>query len=232
MAMRDKQTDALLSTRSLKKHYQTGSEILEVLRDVNLEVDPGSTVVITGESGCGKTSLLSLIGGLDTPTSGQIFVRGEDITALGEELLSDYRRDTVGFIFQFHFLLRDFTALENIMMPAYIAGERPKAAEKKARELIERVGLSARAQHYPVELSGGERQRVAVARALVNDPSIILADEPTGNLDERNSKIIEDLLFELVRQYQKTLVLVTHDRGLARLSDRHFELAHGVLKAT
>ncbi len=223
---------ALLTTRSLKKDYQTGSEILEVLRDVNLEVDEASTVVITGESGCGKTSLLSLIGGLDTPTAGQIFVRGEDITVLREETLSDYRRDTVGFIFQFHFLLRDFTALENIMMPAYLAGTKPKVAAKKAMELIESVGLSARSHHYPVELSGGERQRVAVARALVNDPSIILADEPTGNLDERNSKVVEDLLFELVRRYRKTLILVTHDRGLARLSDKHFELEHGILKET
>jgi lipoprotein-releasing system ATP-binding protein len=231
MAVRNEQTMALLTTRSLKKHYQTGSEILEVLRNVNLSVDAGSTVVITGESGCGKTSLLSLIGGLDTPTSGQIYVGDEEITTLREEALSDYRRDMVGFIFQFHFLLRDFTALENIMMPAYIAGEKPKAAVRKARELIESVGLSARAHHYPVELSGGERQRVAVARALVNEPSIILADEPTGNLDERNSKVVEDLLFDLVRKYKKTLVLVTHDRGLARLSDRHFELVHGVLQA-
>lgn len=222
---------ALLTTRSLKKIYRTGSETLEVLRDVNLSVDAGSTVVITGESGCGKTSLLSLIGGLDTPTAGQIFLREDDITSLSEDELSVYRRDTIGFIFQFHFLLRDFTAVENIMMPAYIAGESPAAATRKAEELMESVGLAARSDHYPVELSGGERQRVAVARALVNDPAIILADEPTGNLDEKNSKVVENLLFELVGKYKKTLVLVTHDRGLARLSDRHFELVHGVLVA-
>lgn len=222
---------ALLTTRSLKKNYRSGSETLEVLRDVNLSVEEGRTVVITGESGCGKTSLLSLIGGLDTPTAGQIFLREKDITSLSEDELSDYRRDTIGFIFQFHFLLRDFTALENIMMPSYIAGESSDVAKTKAEELIDSVGLAARSHHYPVELSGGERQRVAVARALVNDPAIILADEPTGNLDEKNSKVIENLLFELVERYKKTLVVVTHDRALARLSDRHFELVHGVLVA-
>ena len=222
---------ALLTTRSLKKNYRSGSETLEVLRDVNLSVEEGRTVVITGESGCGKTSLLSLIGGLDTPTAGQIFLREKDITSLSEDELSDYRRDTIGFIFQFHFLLRDFTALENIMMPSYIAGESSDVAKTKAEELIDSVGLAARSHHYPVELSGGERQRVAVARALVNDPAIILADEPTGNLDERNSKVVENLLFELVERYKKTLVVVTHDRALARLSDRHFELVHGVLVA-
>ena len=222
---------ALLTTRSLKKNYRSGSETLEVLRDVNLSVEEGRTVVITGESGCGKTSLLSLIGGLDTPTAGQIFLREKDITSLSEDELSDYRRDTIGFIFQFHFLLRDFTALENIMMPSYIAGESSDVAKTKAEELIDSVGLAARSHHYPVELSGGERQRVAVARALVNDPAIILADEPTGNLDERNSKVVENLLFELVERYKKTLVVVTHDRALARLSDRQFELVHGVLLA-
>ncbi len=222
---------ALLTTRSLKKNYRSGSETLEVLRDVNLSVEEGRTVVITGESGCGKTSLLSLIGGLDTPTAGQIFLREKDITSLSEDELSDYRRDTIGFIFQFHFLLRDFTALENIMMPSYIAGESSDVAKTKAEELIDSVGLAARSHHYPVELSGGERQRVAVARALVNDPAIILADEPTGNLDEKNSKVIENLLFELVERYKKTLVVVTHDRALARLSDRQFELVHGVLVA-
>lgn len=222
---------ALLTTRSLRKIYRTGSETLEVLRDVNLSVDAGRTVVITGESGCGKTSLLSLIGGLDTPTDGQIFLREADITSLSEDELSVYRRDTIGFIFQFHFLLRDFTALENIMMPSYIAGENPAVATRKAENLMESVGLKARSHHYPVELSGGERQRVAVARALVNDPAIILADEPTGNLDEKNSKVVENLLFELVGKHKKTLILVTHDRGLARLSDQHFELVHGVLVA-
>jgi lipoprotein-releasing system ATP-binding protein len=216
----------------LKKNYQTGSEILEVLRDVNLDVDAATTVVITGESGCGKTSLLSLIGGLDTPTAGQVFVRDREITSLGEEALSDYRRNTIGFIFQFHFLLRDFTALENVMMPAHIAGEKRKVATERARELIDGVGLSSRSHHYPVELSGGERQRIAVARALVNDPPIILADEPTGNLDEKNSKVVEDLLFGLVEHYRKALVLVTHDRGLARFGDRHLELVHGILQAT
>jgi lipoprotein-releasing system ATP-binding protein len=221
----------ILSIQSLKKNYQTGSETIQVLRDVNLSVDAGDTVVITGESGCGKTSLLSLIGGLDTPTEGQIFIEGREISGLSEEDLSDYRSKKIGFIFQFHFLLKDFTALENVMMPSYIVGEDHQEARKKAEELIGSVGLADRAHHYPVELSGGERQRIAVARALVNDPPIILADEPTGNLDEKNSKVVEDLLFELVQKYRKTLVMVTHDRALARLGDRHFELSHGVLVA-
>ena len=221
----------VLSVHSLKKSYQTGTETIRVLRDVNLSVDAGTTVVITGESGCGKTSLLGLIGGLDSPTGGQIFIESREISALSEEELSEYRSRTIGFIFQFHFLLKDFTALENVMMPSFIIGENRGVARHRAEELIESVGLAARAQHYPVELSGGERQRIAVARALVNNPAIILADEPTGNLDEKNSRIVEDLLFELVHKYGKTLVVVTHDRGLARVGDRHFELSHGVLAA-
>jgi lipoprotein-releasing system ATP-binding protein len=218
---------SLLRIEALVKSYRTGSETVEVLRKVSFSVEEATTVVISGESGSGKTTLLSLIGGLDSPTAGRIFVGGKDISNLAEDKLVEYRSLTVGFVFQFHFLLKDFTALENVMMPSYIVGGSTEAAREKALGLLESVGLRKRSSHFPLELSGGERQRVAVARALMNVPSIILADEPTGNLDEKNSEVVEDLLFQLVEKHGKTLILVTHDRSIARRADQHFELVHG-----
>ena len=211
------------------KSYRTGSEVIEVLREVNLSVEQGTRVVITGESGSGKTTLLSLMGGLDVPTKGRIMVNGLEISALSEEDLTEYRSRTIGFIFQFHFLLKDFTALENVMMPSFLIGVETRCARKKAEQLLGGVGLGDRMNHYPSELSGGERQRVAVARALMNDPYLILADEPTGNLDERNSAVVEGLLFELVDKLRKTLIVVTHDKGVAEKGDQHLELVHGEL---
>ena len=219
----------LLKIDSLFKSFHTGSETVEVLRGIDLTVGDGSTVVISGESGSGKTTLLNLAGGLDHPTSGAIYVKGREISRLAEDELTGYRNQTVGFIFQFHFLLGDFTAHENVLMPTYLGSRAPKRSRETARELLAAVGLGGRLNHYPAELSGGERQRVAVARALVNDPQIILADEPTGNLDERNSAVVADLLFELVRRFGKTMLLVSHDRGLAERADRNLELAHGKL---
>jgi lipoprotein-releasing system ATP-binding protein len=220
---------SIVRVENLEKVYSMGSETVGVLKGVELVVEEGTTVVISGESGSGKTTLLSLVGGLDAPTSGRILVRDRDITALDEDGLVDYRSQTVGFIFQFHFLLNEFTAFENVMMPARIIGDFKREAREKARELLNRVGLEKRSHHYPLELSGGERQRVAVARALMNDPAIILADEPTGNLDERNSAVVEGLLFELVAEYRKTLILVTHDRSMAQKAQSRFELIHGSL---
>jgi lipoprotein-releasing system ATP-binding protein len=156
-------------------------------------------------------------------------VKGREISRLGEDELTGYRNKTVGFIFQFHFLLGDFTALENVLIPTYLGSRPSRRSRQKAMELLNAVGLADRLNHYPGELSGGERQRVAVARALVNEPEIILADEPTGNLDERNSAVVAELLFDLVRGLGKTLVLVSHDRGLADRADRNLELAHGKL---
>ena len=219
----------ILQIDSIKKDFFTGQEKIEVLKDINLVVAEGTTVLITGESGSGKSTLLNLIAGMDSPSSGKIMVRNTEVTALTEEELTQFRRKTIGFIFQFHFLLKGFNALENVMMPAFIAGVPQKKAKIRANQLLEDVNLWHRRNHYLVQLSGGERQRIAVARSLMNDPDIIIADEPTGNLDEKNSKNVEDILFDLVNRYRKTMLLVTHDRGLAARGNRHFTIEHGVL---
>jgi lipoprotein-releasing system ATP-binding protein len=186
-------------------------------------------VAITGESGCGKSTLLNLVGGLDYPTAGRITVGDMEIAEMGEDELSRYRNRHVGFIFQFHFLLRDFTAVENVVMPAMVGGGRMARLRTRGERLLSEVGLSRRKDAYPHELSGGERQRVAVARALMNEPLLILADEPTGNLDEGNSAVVQDLLFGLVRTHGRTMILVTHDRGIAARADRRFALTGGEL---
>jgi lipoprotein-releasing system ATP-binding protein len=219
----------LVSVRSLARSFVAGGETLDVLKDVNLAVPQGRTVCITGESGCGKSTLLGLIGGLDRPTSGSIVAGGRDITELAESDLSRYRNLEVGFIFQFHFLLKDFTALENVMIPAMLGNEPRRALRERGRQLLAEVGLGERMDAWPLSLSGGERQRVAVARALVNEPPLILADEPTGNLDERNARVVEEMLFELVRRHGRTMILVSHDQGLAARADSRFLLASGIL---
>ncbi len=218
-----------VSIEGVCKVYRNGPEELPILRDVRLEVAPGSLVVITGESGSGKSTLLNLIGGLDSPSSGTIRVNGYDVHAMREHELTGYRSRVIGFIFQFHYLLRDFTAMENVMLPLYMAGGDRRSAVARAESLLRDVRLADRMHHYPSQLSGGERQRVAVARALVNDPALVLADEPTGNLDEGNSGIVQELLFSLVRTYGKTLLLVTHDASVAGSAERHLHLEHGEL---
>ena len=220
----------LLVVTALRKVFRAGSEDLTVLDGVSLEVREGSTVVISGESGSGKSTLLHLIGGLDAVTAGRILFDGLEITSLGEAELVEYRNRRLGFIFQLHYLLKDFTALENVYMPAAIAGAAGAAARRRAERLLEQVGLAGRRTHYPMELSGGERQRVAVARALMNDPQLILADEPTGSLDERSSGQIRDLLFGLVGEYRKTMILVTHSRELAGAGDQRLVLEHSRLR--
>ena len=219
----------LLRIRGLEKVFASEFEELVVLRHVEMDLDAGSTVVISGESGCGKSTLLNLIGGLDTPTGGTIEVHGDDICTMEEERLSRYRNRMIGYVFQFHYLLRDFTAEENVMMPGHIAGMSARECRRRARSLLDDVGLLERSNHYSFELSGGERQRVAVARALMNDPALILADEPTGNLDERTSGLVADRLFDLVERYGKSMVLVTHDRSLRSRGDTRFVLEHGTL---
>ncbi|MBN1698278.1 MAG: ABC transporter ATP-binding protein [Spirochaetales bacterium] len=214
---------------SIKKIYRIGRETIEVLKKIDLTVSPGTTILITGESGSGKSTLLNLVGGIDTPTAGRIVVGGIDITALTEEEITTFRQRTIGFIFQFHFLLKDFNALENVMMPAFITGIPLSKAKERAEMLLDEVGLWNRKDHYLVELSGGERQRVAVARALMNDPPIIIADEPTGNLDEKNSSIVRNILFELVERYQKSMLLATHDIAMKGRGNRHYAIEHGVL---
>ena len=213
--------------QKLRKEYQSAHETIVVLNDVDLQIPSGSLVVVTGESGSGKTTFLNLLAGLDTPSAGTINVEGWDPISPSEAKLSQYRNKVISLIFQFHYLLKEFTALENVMLPAYMAGVSRHEATERARELLVRVGLEDRAYHFPAELSGGERQRAAVARALVNNPPVILADEPTGNLDERNSRMVEDLLFSLAGSSGKTLILVTHNSRLARDASLHLHLAGG-----
>ncbi len=226
---RKKAADAIVRIRSLQKIYRLGPEEVEVLKNVNLEVTRGTTTLILGESGSGKSTLLNMVGGLDTPTRGTVMVEDSSIGTMDEQILSQYRNTVVGFIFQFHYLLKDFTALENVMMPALIAGRPPAQARREALLLIEEVGLTRRQGHYPSELSGGERQRAAVARALINSPSLILADEPTGNLDEKNAVIVLGLLFDLVRKFNKTMIMVTHEHSIRERATASFLLEHGEL---
>ncbi|KGE70738.1 ABC transporter ATP-binding protein [Spirochaeta lutea] len=213
----------------VQKEYRNGSETLEVIREVSLSISPG-IVVITGESGSGKSTLLNLLGGMDRPSRGRVMVAGVEVSRLSETELGPFRTSTVGFIFQFHHLLRDFTALENVMLPCYMARGDKRGALDRARELLERVGVAHRMNAFPGQMSGGERQRTAVARALVNNPQVVLADEPTGNLDEYHSREVEELLFSLARDLGKTLVLVTHNPKLAGFGDLHLELSKGVIR--
>jgi lipoprotein-releasing system ATP-binding protein len=222
--------DVIVRCRGLHRSFESGTERLEILKSVDMELKRGERASITGSSGCGKSTLLSILGGLERPTGGFVEVCGQDISIADERTLSGFRAKVIGFVFQFHYLLKDFTALENAMIPAFMAGGDRKAAEDKARPLLEAVGLGDRLNHIPAKLSGGERQRVAIARALVNAPELILADEPTGNLDEASSLVVEDLLFAMVERYGSTLLLVTHDQRLAGRAGRRFILSEGRIK--
>ena len=221
----------LVQLEQVTKSFISGSERLTILRRLNLTVTQGKSVVISGESGSGKSTLLNIIGGLDHADEGRIIVRGANIAGMDEAELTGYRRRDIGFIFQSHYLLSDFSALENAMLPIHIAGGDRRTARDQARDFLDTVQLGQRHNHFPYQLSGGERQRVAVARALIHNPALILADEPTGNLDEENSRIVEELLFRLVRERQATLILVTHDHSIARRADIRLRLEQGTLHA-
>ena len=202
---------------------------LQVLKGIDLKIEKGEVVSIVGPSGAGKTTLLQIIGTLDRPDGGTVCVDGTDVTTLSQKQLSDFRNRRLGFVFQFHQLLPEFTAIENIMIPAYIAGKSGKEAKARAEELLQFMGLSDRAHHKPAELSGGEKQRVAVARALVNNPAVILADEPSGSLDSQNKKELHQLFFDLRERFGQTFVIVTHDEELATLTDRTIHMRDGLL---
>jgi lipoprotein-releasing system ATP-binding protein len=203
---------------------------LQVLKGIDLHINKGEIVSIVGPSGAGKTTLLQIIGTLDRPDTGTVCVDGIDTGKLSTKKLSDFRNQHLGFVFQFHQLLPEFTAIENIMIPAYIAGISQNQAKKRAKELLDFMGLADRASHKPNELSGGEKQRVAVARALVNNPAVILADEPSGSLDSKNKEELHKLFFDLRDQFGQTFIIVTHDETLASITDRTIHLRDGLIE--
>ncbi|GHV42328.1 lipoprotein-releasing system ATP-binding protein LolD [Spirochaetia bacterium] len=222
-------SEVLIQVENIVKNYISGTETLHILKGVSLNISRGEAVAVTGQSGSGKSTLLNILGGLDRTDSGTVTVGETEITGLSESSLSAYRSRRVGFIFQFHYLLKDFTALENVMLPGYIAGMKKKDALEKARALLSDVRLDDRLQHFPSQLSGGERQRVAVARSMVNDPDMILADEPTGNLDPDNSAMVAELLYAEAEKWGKTLIVVTHDENVACRAGIRYTLESGVL---
>jgi ABC-type lipoprotein export system ATPase subunit len=223
-------TDILLSARGLKKSYAIGRRTLEVLRGVDVEIPRGDFLALRGASGAGKSTLLHLIGGLDTPNAGEIFFAGENLSRFSEGRLTDFRNRRVGFVFQSYHLLPELTALENVCLPGRVARLSASAVTRRANELLARVGLAERVDHKPSELSGGEQQRVAIARALINEPVLLLADEPTGNLDSHTGGEIMELLKSLRTEKQTTLVIATHDSKVAALAPRVIELVDGLVQ--
>ena len=225
------QNRAVLSCRNLGKSYDEGPQSVVVLQDLQLELHPGERVAIVGSSGSGKSTLLNMLGGLDTPSTGSVWLAGEELSALNEKQRGLLRNRALGFVYQFHHLLPEFTALENVCMPLLIGRTSISEARERATTLLERVGLGHRLPHKPSELSGGERQRVAIARALVNKPGLVLLDEPTGNLDHHTAQGIQDLMKELSSASHTAFLVVTHDMALAQQMDRILRLEDGKLVA-
>lgn len=222
---------ALIRIVDLQKSYYDGEAELPVLQRINLEVHASEVLAVVGESGVGKSTLLHIIGTLDRPTAGRVFYEGHNVFDLPDRDLARFRNDRIGFVFQFHHLLPEFTALENVAMGALIATPHSIAVYEKARELLDYVGLSDRLEHYPSQLSGGERQRVAIARALINQPKVVLADEPTGNLDRRSSDSVLELLWNLNVKSGQTFIIVTHNQELAQRADRVVRLVDGKIRS-
>jgi len=221
-------SEVILKAENIYKSFKTVKKVkLDILKGISLEIEPEKITVIVGASGAGKSTLLHLLGALDRPDSGEVFYEDKNIFKFSDERLAKFRNRNIGFIFQFHHLLPEFTALENVAIPQMINGTSLKDASEKSKELLSTVGLSERTEHKPAELSGGEQQRVAVARALANNPQIIFADEPTGNLDSANSEEIHKLIVELKEKYNKTFVIVTHNQNLVKLADNIFEIKDG-----
>lgn len=228
-ATKPEEHSPLIRVRGLTRSFRKDSQLIEVLRGVDLDVQEGESLAIIGASGVGKSTLMHILGTLDRPTSGTVLYAGQDVFEWDEGELARFRNRTIGFVFQFHHLLPELTALENVMMPALIQGMRRKQAAAVAREILGELGISGRLHHKPGELSGGEQQRVAIARALVLEPKVILADEPTGNLDRRTGEAVEELLLQVKARVGATLVVVTHNPGLSRKMGRQLELMDGIL---
>jgi lipoprotein-releasing system ATP-binding protein len=220
----------ILSAKNISRSFQTVKHVrLEILKSVSIDIEEKKISVIVGASGAGKSTLLHILGGLDRPDSGEVIFNDKNIHNLSDDKLARFRNNNIGFVFQFHHLLPEFTALENIMIPQMINGAAEKKAASKAKQLLNETGLSERGNHKPAELSGGEQQRVAVARALSNDPQLILADEPTGNLDSQNSIILHELFIDLKRRLNKTFIIVTHNKELISLADNLYEMKDGYI---
>lgn len=221
--------NTVLLAENIHREFETANSVLPVLRGINLTLEKGETAAITGASGVGKSTLLHILGGLDKPTSGRVRISDLALEGKSETELARFRNKKVGFVFQFHYLLEDFSALENVMVPMFLAGADKRSAKERAERILGRVGLIDRAAHRPHQLSGGEQQRVAVARALANDPEILLADEPSGNLDTATGNRLHDLMFELNEDRKTSLVIATHNRELASRCQREFRMADGKL---
>jgi len=219
----------ILRCQQLGMTYTEGPNDVEVLANINLQIEEGERIAIVGASGSGKSTLLHLLGGLDLPTAGSVWIDGQELSRMSDKKRGLIRNQYLGFVYQFHHLLPEFTAVENVAMPLLIRGEDSKLAKKKASELLEEIGLGHRLEHRPVELSGGERQRSAIARALVTEPNVVLADEPTGNLDETTAQGVFDMMMSLNERIGTALVMVTHDKGLASKMDKRYHLELGTL---
>ena len=222
-------SDVILECQNISQQFQDGKTIISVLNEINFSIEHGQSIAIMGASGAGKSTLLQLLGGLDNPTSGRVLLKGNDFAQVSQKQRGLLRNKYLGFIYQFHHLLPEFSALENVMMPLLIAKLSKKQAKKKAMSLLKEVGLEHRVTHRPAQLSGGERQRTAIARAMVTNPSCILADEPTGNLDETTAKVITDLMLGLNEKHNNGMIVVTHDKTLAAKMQKIYELTGGKL---
>jgi lipoprotein-releasing system ATP-binding protein len=221
--------NSVLKLKDVKRSFEQGGHKLEILRGVNLSIERGEIVALLGPSGCGKTTLLQIAGLLEKPNSGEVSINGQKVKGKADSIRTGLRRTQIGFIYQFHHLLPDFTALENLLLPQYIAGVKKTEARQRAWELLESVGLEKRAEHYPSQLSGGEQQRVAIARALVNRPSLLLADEPTGNLDPKTAEDVFQVMLHTIRSLKIGALVVTHNVELARRMDRVLQLKDGLV---
>lgn len=221
----------IIKTKGLTKEYQVSKvETLKVLKGIDTEIYEGEVITIVGPSGAGKSTLLHIIGTLDKPTKGEVIFDGEDVFSMGSNELARFRNTRIGFVFQFHHLLPEFSAIENVCLAAMISGKSMKSVEQKAKDILTEVGLGERLHHKPSELSGGEAQRVAIARALINSPKVILADEPTGNLDTKNSDEVMHLIFDLRKKYNQTFVIVTHNEKFAEMTDRTLKMVDGLIQ--